>query len=886
MTFRRLLFTPLLAIAAYTSSPLVAQDTQAATDSVPRWLASNAIRLSTVEAGSGFDDMQGLRDVVGDARIVLLGEPTHGNREVYQLKHRVFEFLVEEMGFDAPERIEPHVRRFLDDAEDGVFGRNDAAGPDTIRYVEIVDGHAVGERLMWQEAPGIWRYIYDTGRFSWTRSERLVLGARGLPVEMEISGEVSSGIAWNERFKLEDGTARWFTPRERGEAAVSGPAYYTAINPAHDTGVLARALLRQETRALPLLPEGEARLELLGETVAAAAGRSRVVRHFAIHGLDLMPQYVWLDQEGATFADEWSIRDGWEAAFPALRALMDEARARAMRRMAADLVPSARTRPLVIRNARLFDAETGRVYDGTTIIIDGERIAAVGPASAVPEPAGAEMIDAGGRMALPGLWDMHAHHSIPLGRLEVDAPLHLAAGVTTARDLGSRVESLVALRTAIDEGQAVGPRILAAGYIDGAEGEKGGIGILVANEAEARAAVDRYAELGFVQIKTYNELPADLVHVVIARAKQHGMRVSGHVPWAMTSSEAVRAGYDEFQHIQMTLSALPRRGAEVITEGETWETWYQVLATLTPDSEPIQEFISLLASQDVAIDATMAHFISGGAPPDFMGDEVGRLPPPVERRMRHTTWAYPYVPIDPLARPAWQQTVQNMFGFLLAAHRAGVPILVGTDVWPGWGLHHEMELYVRAGMTTTDVLTLATLGAARVMGMDDELGSIEPGKLADLILVDGDPTTDIRDIRRVVTVIKDGRVYDPAAIYRALDVEPCCEAEPVDADAADPTPAPERIEAHVRRFLAGISPLERAYVPPPQLNDGWRTASAADAGLGPDRLALLRSSTSCSGCTSPTTMGCRQCERGRPTPGAPHRTHGDDTHDLDRTANR
>jgi imidazolonepropionase-like amidohydrolase len=108
-------------------------------------------------------------------------------------------------------------------------------------------------------------------------------------------------------------------------------------------------------------------------------------------------------------------------------------------------------------------------------------------------------------------------------------------------------------------------------------------------------------------------------------------------------------------------------------------------------------------------------------------------------------------------------------------HEAGVPVLPGSDMMPGIAVHRELELYVQAGIPAPEVLTLATLGAARVMGMDDELGSIEPGKLADLILVDGDPTTDISDIRRVVMVIKDGRVYDPAAIYRAVGVEPCCQ---------------------------------------------------------------------------------------------------------------
>lgn len=122
----------------------------------------------------------------------------------------------------------------------------------------------------------------------------------------------------------------------------------------------------------------------------------------------------------------------------------------------------------------------------------------------------------------------------------------------------------------------------------------------------------------------------------------------------------------------------------------------------------------------------------------------------------------------------WPEILANLSDIVHTMYESGVPVLPGTDMTPGFGLHRELELYVEAGIPAAEVLALATVDAARVMGAEDELGSIEPGKLADLIIVDGDPTRDIGDIRRVVTVVKEGRVYDPAAIYRALDIEPCC----------------------------------------------------------------------------------------------------------------
>lgn len=649
---------------------------------------------------------------------------------------------------------------------------------DTVRYVEVVDGNVLGGWRTWEESPGIRGYVSERYH-GFERSGRLTLDDGGLPVRLESTGQIDDGVPWFERFERTESTARWLTPVARDSATVGEPAFYAAVHPAHDLGVLARALLKNPSRSLPLLPAGEARLETGTEMSIELDGRTRTVRLHAIHGLDLLPSYVWLDDTGATFADEWSILAGWEAAFAELRASVEQALGDHLRTLAGRLAPARGDRPLAIRGARLFDPQSERVRDGTTIVVADGRIADVGADGSIETPAGAEVIDAGGRTVLPGLWDMHAHLRMPAepdpifdrgGEL-----LHLAAGVTTARDMGSRVASLVDLRAAVERDHAMGPRILGAGFIDGTDATEDGVGFYVETPEEARAAVDRYAELGFPQIKIHAFLPPDLLPVVVARAKEHGMRVSGHITNDLTTADAVTAGYDEIQHLWWLLWSIPWTNEESLAAGEDWETWHQVLAALTPDSEPVRETIALLAERRIAVDATLGYFVSESSPPEFVADVVDRFPPTVERSLRHRVWQANYFPRSPLGRPARQQALASMFALLPVLHEAGVPLLIGTDVWPGFGLHHEMELFVEAGIPPAEVLALATLGAARVMGMDAELGSIEPGKLADLILVDGDPTADIRDIRRVVTVIKDGRVYDPAAIYRALGIEPCCE---------------------------------------------------------------------------------------------------------------
>jgi hypothetical protein len=660
------------------------------------------------------------------------------------------------------------------------FADEAAAVRDTIRYSVIIEGHRKGERRVWREGRDIWRYKY-IGRaydsYHSPGSERLVLSDDGRPVRLETSllDVGAPGTTWEERFELSDGRASWSMFEqaasgsrlvEQGDHDVTGAAYYDAMLRIHDVGVLARALLQQPDGMLPLLPDGEARIKPLGSRVVEADGGSLAVRRYAIHGLMLRPVYVWLDEKGATFADEWSILAGWEAAFPELRSEMEAALADHHRRLARDLVPPARERPLVIRGARLFDPRTHEVREGTTIVIEANGIWAVGADEDLAVPPGAEVIDAAGKMVLPGLWDMHAHHGIPSPDLELDAPMNLAAGVTTARDLGSHTEQILALRERIDAGAAVGTRLVLAGFIDGPSGRPSGV--LVGSAEEANAVVDGFAELGYAQIKIYQEMPPELVPVLVERAKHHGMRVSGHVPNGMSAWAVVQSGFDEIQHLTQVVGNL----GPVPNPVEDLDAFYDWWTALTPDSEVVRSFIALLASRNVALDPTLSGFMWWCTSPAWVGEIAERLPPAPRRRflLYSSLWQC-------LDHPRLEEAVTNIHGFVRAAHEAGVAVLPGTDYIAGLGLHAEFIEYVRAGIPAPEVLTLATLGAARVMGMDDELGSVEPGKLADLILVDGDPTTDISDIRRVVLVIKDGRVYDPAAIYRALGIRPCCEAE-------------------------------------------------------------------------------------------------------------
>lgn len=236
---------------------------------------------------------------------------------------------------------------------------------DTTVYTVVIGGHEKGEWRLWQEEPHTWRYEYEGDpetSYHFPRTERLVLDGDGFPLVLEIDGQRSFWDRWVERYERSGDHARWTAhARNRlspewnrtldvGEAAVSGPVYYAAVHPVHDEGVLARLLLQQPDSTLPLLPDGTARLEALGERLVDVDGRRRRIDHYAVHGLDLRPRYVWLDENGTTFANEWSVLEGWEEVFSELRDASEQALAEYHQRLAESLVPPVQQRPLVIQS--------------------------------------------------------------------------------------------------------------------------------------------------------------------------------------------------------------------------------------------------------------------------------------------------------------------------------------------------------------------------------------------------------------------------------------------------------------------------------------------------------------------------------------------------------
>jgi imidazolonepropionase-like amidohydrolase len=640
------------------------------------------------------------------------------------------------------------------------------------RYSVILVGSRAGSQTSRVRPDGAREFTYeynDRGRGPKYRTV-VRLDAAGLPVSLETTGNdyLKSPVA--ETYTFESGVARWKNPAEAGERRLKANGFSNSLNGApEEFALLARALLKSPGGRLPLLPEGEASIRRTGGLALKEGGRERRVVSYEIDGLGFTPSTVWLDEDGAFFASVSSwlsvVREGWESSLPALLKRQDELEAGRTSRLAHALARKPST-PLAFKDANLFDPETGKSLPHTTVVVEGDRVKAVGPDGRVSVPKNAEVIDARGRALMPGLWDMHVHLGTDEGLM------HVAAGVTSVRDMGNDTEALLALKGKFEAGEEIGPRVTMAGLLDGRGPYAGPTKVLVDTEEEARAAVDNFARLGYAQIKIYSSVKPELVPKLVALAHAKGLRVSGHVPAFMTAEQFVRAGADEFQHINFFVLNFLFDEVKDTRTPVRFTAVAERAASVDLSSERVRSFVGLLKERGTVVDPTVNVFEAmftdrPGRIPDAYAAVAERLPPQVRRSMLGGG-----LPVPEGKDALYRESSQALLKMVKLLYDAGVPLVAGTDALPGFALHRELELYAQAGIPPAEVLRIATLDAARLMKRDAELGSVAPGKLADLILVDGDPARRISDIRRVSLVVKGGTVYDPAALYKAIGVRP------------------------------------------------------------------------------------------------------------------
>ena len=518
---------------------------------------------------------------------------------------------------------------------------------------------------------------------------------------------------------------------------------------------------------LRTFPAGEVRIEDRGADTVEISGKKIPLERYSISGLIWGRETVWLDAQkqlaavvtvDAEFDHFEAIREGLEAALPLLVATAGKDEMAALADMAKRFT-GRRTGKLALVGGMLVDG-TGRApVADAAVVVDGDRILAAGPRSQIEVPKDATVIDTKGKTILPGLWDMHAHFE------QVEwGPIYLATGATTVRDVGNEFEFITAVRDAIRDGHGLGPRLLLAGVVDGTG--PAAIGIQrVDNPEQAQYWVNRYHEAGFQQMKIYSSMTEPNVAAVAADAHKLGMTVTGHIPEGMTGYQGIEAGMDQINHIQY-VAAMMVDPAE-LPEKPTRRQRFEALASIDVNSPQAKKAIAFLLEHHTVIDPTMGIMeelaVSSAHPFTSFEPGISKVAP--ELAEQYATPSGPPTPQQQTSLAVFEKYIE----ILGALHRAGVTIVAGTDQGvPGYSLYRELELYVQAGFTPMEAIQAATVVPASVMGMGKEIGTVEAGKRADLIVLGANPLESIHNIRTVENVVTGGTMYESAPLWESV----------------------------------------------------------------------------------------------------------------------
>jgi hypothetical protein len=640
-----------------------------------------------------------------------------------------------------------------------------AQAPDTTEWLVIMGGNKVGFTRQWKNTDGTiseWFQFNDRGRGDSTVT-RFREDEKGFITSFDGAGKDYYKKSVFEKFSLTNGTAHWKNSAENETAKVSGESVaYVPLK--IFAGTSFRSYFKNADTTVALLPSGRQKLSILRSTNLGGT----TVHLAALTGSSLNPNYVWIDETRNTFAvvSDWFsvVRKGYENKIDELLKIQLPFEQGYYTSLSKKLTKKAGK--IAVINANAFDPISKTSTPGTTITIENGVIKNV-TTQKITLAADYEVIDAAGKFVMPGLWDMHVHYG---GGAE--GLVHVASGVTNVRDMGNS-EELLDRKKQLEDGLVIGPRIQAlCGFIDGAGPYAGPTGAKITSVEEGKAAVKKYADLGYTQIKLYSSLKPEWVKPIAAEAHKYKLRVSGHIPAHMLAEEAIAAGYDEIQHMNMIF--LNFYGKDIDTRTPLrFSTVAQKAASFDFNDPKLKKFIELLKTRKIVIDPTVSIFENmftneAGKMSSTMHPVADRLPPSLQRSLRSGADA---IATDESQKETYRKSFESMLKMINVLHSNGVILVPGTDDFVGFVLHRELENYVRAGIPAADVLYIATLQSAKVAGRDNRYGSIEKGKDADLIIIDGNPLQNISDVRKTVTIVKGQSIYSAKELYEAVSIK-------------------------------------------------------------------------------------------------------------------
>src|SRR5215467_12421944 len=445
-------------------------------------------------------------------------------------------------------------------------------------------------------------------------------------------------------------------------------------------------------------------------------------------------------------------------------------------RLAGACFAQTNSSTLIIYDVTLVDGTGAPAKPYQTVIVEDGKIAAIdnagmGFAGKLP----GKHVDGSGKFLIPGLWDMHVHMVFgdwfPHGK-EITLPLFIANGIIGVRDMGGELEVLQQWRKEISAGTLIGPRIVMSGPILDGPKPRFPSSIAITTPEDGRRAVDDLKRRGADFIKLQSLIPREAVFAIADEAKKQGIPFVGHVPDAVRASEASNAGQKSFEHLIGIFEGSSPLEDEFIKGAKTEKKFLE-----TYDSKRADALFTLLARNQTWQCPTLVWERGGNLIDltDFASDTRAKYAPAY---WKDVTWKRFTEEIehdfntDDLATR--KQFVEKELEVVNAMHRAGIPFLAGTDtppgvyIFPGFSLHEELQRFVAAGFTPMEALQTATLNPAKFLGREGELGTIEKGKLADLLLLDGNPLDDIRNTQKIAGVVANGRYFSRADLDKML----------------------------------------------------------------------------------------------------------------------
>jgi imidazolonepropionase-like amidohydrolase len=438
-----------------------------------------------------------------------------------------------------------------------------------------------------------------------------------------------------------------------------------------------------------------------------------------------------------------------------------------------------------ITHVNVVDVENGTVLTAQTVLIEGNRITAVGPADVVTAPNGTQVIDARGKYMIPGLWDMHAH--VLFEGMDRYMALLVARGVTGIREMGNSPMPLFRIREVRREilaGDRLGPRFISSGVVVDGPHSRWKDGVALADTPErGRAIVDSLANAGADFIKVYNYLRPDVYHAIVESAAARQVPVAGHVPYLVTAIEASDANQRSFEHlVGIDQGCSAEEGALIATSGEELDAiargddvaaaelerqwWDRLLATHDPVR--CRALLDRLAQNRTWQTPTLVNIHTRCVESTTLtvDDRLAYVPESVQ-----VWWAAAVAQGTDHNSEKDQARCRLRMALVGEMNRAGVPLLAGSDaanpfvIW-GFSLHDELSLLVEAGLSPLEALQSATLNPARFLEATDSLGTIEPDKLADLVLLDANPLENIHNTRKIAAVVLNGRYLNRRTLDR------------------------------------------------------------------------------------------------------------------------